>query len=479
MRLLDALDSGNWKQAAGEMKSAEPDWLQATWTRWESLRGSGKGWYGPPGVAAMTHQGVDRDLVLFPILRTNGQMVVRVDVVGGQADSIGLTPDHRLFGPYAFLAGKSRLWSDGSRWSWYISPSGGSVVGETRGPAGQLLTLELIKAAGNGSLLMWRWPQCPDGVCGQAGTLHEHVVSWREPKASGGVYGGYMDAKVWTEGNSLVTYTVDPAPYGGVQFYDQYPELAHMRPKPQRYELVRMPAPLVAELVADSGAKIAELEPLVEAQVAQAMGRQATNQQQVADAQAERERSAERVRNFNRLMGSVNEVLTEANAVATANEAQSRADMEATIAAMNAQAARDASRRDAPSRDVPNRDAARNPADAEAAVAPGQPLRFVMRISLRNQAGDTVNPTCYSNVITRDGPPGWGAPGFLPRGSAEQAHATIQGLKSAFIAQCRASGRDITSEGNFAWHSNQTPADEQQMAVARAKYREDVSVALD
>ena len=57
------------------------------------------------------------------------------------------------------------------------------------------------------------------------------------------------------------------------------------------------------------------------------------------------------------------------------------------------------------------------PADSPAA----KPLRFIMTISMRNLPGDTVNPTCYSNMLTRPGPPGWGAPGFLPTGSGEQA----------------------------------------------------------
>lgn len=44
--------------------------------------------------------------------------------------------------------------------------------------------------------------------------------------------------------------------------------------------------------------------------------------------------------------------------------------------------------------------------------------------------------------ISRPGPPGWGAPGFLPQGSAEQAREIVYGMKSDFIARCRASGRE-------------------------------------
>jgi hypothetical protein len=107
-----------------------------------------------------------------------------------------------------------------------------------------------------------------------------------------------------------------------------------------------------------------------------------------------------------------------------------------------------------------------------------KPLRFVLSISLRNKPGDAVNPSCYSNVITRPGPPGWGAPGFLPPGSGEQARQTVYSLKSEFIAACRASGREVTSEGNFNFFSNQSQDEEQRLQEVRPRYREDVSVTL-
>lgn len=108
----------------------------------------------------------------------------------------------------------------------------------------------------------------------------------------------------------------------------------------------------------------------------------------------------------------------------------------------------------------------------------GKPLRFVLMISMRNLPGDKVNSTCYSNVITRDGPPAWGGSGFLPPGSGEQARQTIESLKAQFIAACQAGGRQISSAGNFNWVWNQMPSDEQKFASARAKYSEDVSVSV-
>jgi hypothetical protein len=102
-----------------------------------------------------------------------------------------------------------------------------------------------------------------------------------------------------------------------------------------------------------------------------------------------------------------------------------------------------------------------------------------LSIGLQPRAGDTVNPTCYSNVITRPGPAGWGQRGFLPPESAKSAHATVQATKSSFIAACRAaSGRDVTSDGDFHWTWNETTDGESQIANTHAQYREDVTVGL-
>ena len=102
-----------------------------------------------------------------------------------------------------------------------------------------------------------------------------------------------------------------------------------------------------------------------------------------------------------------------------------------------------------------------------------------MLISLMNKPGDTVNPTCYSGIVTRPGPPGWGAPGFLPHGSSEQARQSVESLKDHFIAKCRASGREITGVGNFDYRWNQSPGDEQRVTGARPRYAEDVLVHVD
>lgn len=106
--------------------------------------------------------------------------------------------------------------------------------------------------------------------------------------------------------------------------------------------------------------------------------------------------------------------------------------------------------------------AASTRASDDASPAAVKPLRFVLTVGLQPQAGDTTNPSCLSNVITRPGPPGWGAPGFLPTGTAEQAIQTIESLKAAFFAKCRAtSGREIA--GTLNHNRNQSDRDEAEL----------------
>jgi hypothetical protein len=217
-------------------------------------------------------------------------------------------------------------------------------------------------------------------------------------------------------------------------------------------------------------------------------------QQQAERAAAEkREAAREKSARFDAVMGALQSGLEQANDVASAHEAESRAELDATlaqaaqqastahgsIAAGHAQGSSDyqsasaaAQQRAAPSPVVMERNIG-----SAATAAAGTALRFVLDISLVNKPGDTVNPTCYSNVITRPGPPGWGG-GSLPAGSAEQAREAVESLKSRFIALCRASGRDITSEGDFHWTWNETREGDQQVSNAHARYREDVSVNL-
>ena len=208
-------------------------------------------------------------------------------------------------------------------------------------------------------------------------------------------------------------------------------------------------------------------------------------------------RSAERAAMFGAVVQGVAQGFAEAD---TGGYAESQANLDATVANIQnaaaverqqqAQAAPQsgalASRPVAELQPQPQRQDQPQPqsqssyttAAETAAPAAAKELRFVMSISLRNQPGDKVNPTCYSNIISRPGPLGWGTSGFLPRGSAEQAREIVYGMKSNFIARCRASGREITSDGSFNFQLNQVQSDEERLHGMRARYSEDVSVSL-
>lgn len=115
---------------------------------------------------------------------------------------------------------------------------------------------------------------------------------------------------------------------------------------------------------------------------------------------------------------------------------------------------------------------------AQAPSPPAQKdLRFVLRVPMGNLATDRNNPTCYSNVLTRPGPPGWGGTGWLPSGSAEQARATVESFKDAFIEKCRASGRSIEPR-NFMFEFNQYKDGDRIVDESRPRYPEDVLVEL-
>lgn len=116
---------------------------------------------------------------------------------------------------------------------------------------------------------------------------------------------------------------------------------------------------------------------------------------------------------------------------------------------------------------------------AKLATDMDKPLRFVLIIGMKNLPGDKVNPTCYSNIITRPGPPGWGEKGWLPAGSVEQARQAVESYKQQFITACERSGRKITGIGNFAYVWNQYEDGEERILQARARNQEDVTVKLE
>lgn len=171
---------------------------------------------------------------------------------------------------------------------------------------------------------------------------------------------------------------------------------------------------------------------------------------------------------------------TQAAKPASASEPPSPAAQDATreTAAQQAAASAEAQRQAEQRRQYWEQQRAASAGAGSSAGAGAKPLRFVLAVGLRPQAGDTSNPSCYSNIITRPGPPGWGAPGFLPTGTAEQAIQTIEGLKAAFVAKCRAaSGREI--DGSINHWRNQSERDEAELGNVRARGREDVTVQMD
>lgn len=206
--------------------------------------------------------------------------------------------------------------------------------------------------------------------------------------------------------------------------------------------------------------------------------------------QAKRQRQKERSDRLNQALGAAYNGLRAAEEVATENEAASRAQLDATLAqaASHATQAPSSQPEAAPGRGVgieigvhdQNKvDATRGAEERAAAAAP---LRFVLSIGLQPRDGDTTNPTCYSTVVTRGAPgPDWGTGQMSSdyRTTYANAKAEVDAMRSSFIAACRsASGRDVTSEGNFHWTWNETRDGEAQIANTHAQYREDVTVSL-
>ena len=98
------------------------------------------------------------------------------------------------------------------------------------------------------------------------------------------------------------------------------------------------------------------------------------------------------------------------------------------------------------------------------AIAEGEgatPLRFRLSVGLQPQMGDTTNPYCYSNVITRPATPGWRASSWVS-GAAEKAHAVADAFEADFLAKCQAaSGRNI--DGTFTYKINQSAYEDKEL----------------
>jgi hypothetical protein len=489
-QFLDALEAGQWAAASTIMgrQDVTAEQLEKLWTAYAELGAGGENWRGP---MTMVRTGGTED---SPITRVsvalpsaNGHAEVRMHVKDGKPFSLELAPSIASFGPYADLAGWSHAEAGGTVVRWYLSRSRAAVVREVRINNGPIADLQVIKPTTPGSLVMLRSHNCPSDVCGQTGSFANGVVTWREPKAIGGRVGDFLEVRMWLEqGMVLATQIINPHPYSGGPAQVM---------APYRYKL-SLAQPLSEEQYAEAIVKVPALEARVDVDVANALGNQLARRQAQDAAAEEKRRSSERVQSFNRLMGNVSNALAEAD---TGSYAEAQANLDATVANIQYAAAVERQQQQSTQQASPQPARAPQPPQAQVAAAsppspplspssvqgesaavaaPGQPLRFIMSIGMRNLPGDKVNSTCYSNVVTRDGPPGWGGTGFLPAGSGEQARQTVEGLKAQFIAACQAGGRQISSAGNFNWVWNQRPGDEQEFASARAKYSEDVSVSV-
>jgi hypothetical protein len=382
-----------------------------------------------------------------------------------------------MFGPFSFFPGRRYVYPDGSVARYYRTLSGDGLGTELRGPDGRIRIMEVIKATTPGTLIKLRNVDCPADICGQMGTVADGVVSWREPKASGGHVGLYMDAKIWFEGDELVSHTTDPAPLGDL--FIRHPELL---PQPTRATLVNSP-PMTDAQRQESRLLVAQMESQVEAQVAQALQGQSSRAQAIADDNAKRQRSSERVRAFNRAMEGMNGALTAANEVATENAARSQAELDATIAQMNYQAAQQrqqqnsaqASARPAAAVQAPQQvassspsapagasEASAGPVDTSsnqpaAAKSPGGTMTFILLATV-DAIINGMNGNCYSNLVSIPGPPGWP---LLDHTNDHAAAEMVEAHMSGFKAQCSQAGPvDSTS---YVWNargSEGRPAEE-------------------
>lgn len=82
--------------------------------------------------------------------------------------------------------------------------------------------------------------------------------------------------------------------------------------------------------------------------------------------------------------------------------------------------------------------------------AAGEPLRFILSISLRAVING-VNATCYSNIVTIDGPPGWPDP-QRESGGDLAARALVEKYMPSFSEQCKAYGPLASTVVNFHWN---------------------------
>lgn len=96
------------------------------------------------------------------------------------------------------------------------------------------------------------------------------------------------------------------------------------------------------------------------------------------------------------------------------------------------------------------------------AAAPTRSMRFILYQSMDPGAKAKHNPTCYSNVVTMAGPPGYGNP--RDSNARASARAVVEGMYPSFIQKCLATADGINrvaprrSPPAFDWNYDGDPA---------------------
>ncbi|MBD9478382.1 hypothetical protein [Pseudoxanthomonas sp. PXM02] len=120
-------------------------------------------------------------------------------------------------------------------------------------------------------------------------------------------------------------------------------------------------------------------------------------------------------------------------------------------------------------------------APVQATTPATKPLRFVLYAGMDPAGSDTVNPTCYSNIISRPGPAGWGGPGFLPPGSGNEALRIVESLRADFLAKCRAASQRNIPDTRFQyqWNGATQDSEDRLELMIKRRFREDVHITIN
>lgn len=181
---------------------------------------------------------------------------------------------------------------------------------------------------------------------------------------------------------------------------------------------------------------------------------------------AKAERRAERAAMFGAVVQGVAQGVAE---IDTGGYAEAQANLDATVADIQAAAAAEASGRSlsapapAPVARAPSPSPTTQPqyapapaastrtaAESNASSGAGAPLRFILQIGLKTVINGR-NASCYSNIVTIPGPPGWPDPSRQQEGTMP-ARALIEAYMPAFKAQCSAIAPLANGEPNYHWN---------------------------